>query len=165
MGLNEGRIRRRAAALGVIIPRLAAAPWSEDEDELLASLGDLTPHSIARRFRQSGYRRSPAAIASRMSLNGMRRAESRRLLDKLSVPEVAAGLNMCQAAVTRWCRTKLLNANVRDSGGDSVKAYDITPAALIKFMGDHPERFKLRKINQDWFCRVILARALVSQEK
>lgn len=145
---------RRAAKLGLVMPRFKQPDWTPAEDEIVAETAHLDLQTISRRLRKRGYSRSVAAIANRIKRQEISRVDP----NNYSAEGLAKLLNIDGKTVNRWCQNGWLKATRRQTerteaqGGDPWK---INRKAVRRFILDHAALIDIRKVDKFWFIDIV----------
>lgn len=145
-------VKRRAAALGVIVPRLRELPWSEAEVEILSEFVGYGAESIRARLKRAGFKRSITAIEIKRKRLQLNPAEERELAGFYDATTVASGCGVHLTSVLRWIRLGQLRAkqNVEATGSP----WRIAKRDLQRFLATYHQAVDLRKIDREWFMHM-----------
>lgn len=154
----RGWLKSRALALGIAVARIKEPPWSAEEIALLERLAHHRIETIAQKFRDAGFRRTPTAIAVKRK----RLKLSIQDPDHYTACQLAALMGVDVKVVTRWIAREGLRASRRGTlrtaqqGGDM---WWIARSDLLRWMRDHAQLIDLRKVDRYWFLDLVLGGA------
>jgi hypothetical protein len=120
----------RATQLGMSTQRRR---WNPEEVEVLSeAAGTMTKAAIARKLKRSYW--SVKAECSRLQL-------SSRLSDGYSRQDVECLLGAGQRSIRKWIELGWLR----------VQEGRVTETSMIKFLREHPEEYRLSRVDEAWF--------------
>jgi hypothetical protein len=120
----------RATQLGMSSKRKR---WTPQEIELLSeAAGTMTKSAIARNLKRSYW--SVKAECSRLHL-------SSRLSEGYSRADIEYLLGAGQRSIRKWI----------DMGWLRVEGGRVTEASIFKFLREHPEEYRLNRVDEAWF--------------
>lgn len=151
-------IRKRAAILGLAVPRLKPVEWSQAELDLLEKHGHKALANIRRILKTNGFVRTETAIGLQLKRRGIERSS----MDEYSAHALAKLMGVDSKTVTRWIAVDGLPAKRRgthrtaEQGGD---AWVITRSSLRRWIASHQQLVDLRKVDRFWFLDLALGPA------
>ncbi len=146
-------IRRRALLLGVAQSRFKEPNWSEAEIYLLIRNAQFHPETIARKFRQKGYKRSVTAITLKR-----KRLRLCKNLEGYSATTLALAFGVNSKTISYWIEKKYLYATRRGTnrtpqqGGDE---WWITESNIRKFIIENIHIIDIHKIDKYWMVDIL----------
>lgn len=159
-----GRPRRwitaRARQLGLGVPRLKPAPWSEDELAVLREAGAMHPDQVRRKLKALGAQRSNTAIL-------IKRRELRILRDRdADGAMTATGLAECfgvdRSTIGSWAEKGLLAGKREKSFAVSDKAaphdranWRFTDRDIRRFVIENAALVDFRKVDKFWLIDLL----------
>lgn len=147
-------VSKRAAELGLVVPRNPDPPWSRAEDEILERMAHKPLPTIRRAMARSGFRRTETAI----SIRRKRLHLSSKDPDHYSATGLAAVLGVDRSTVINWIEGYGLPAKRRGTertpqqGGDMWWIHRRQARAWIR---DNPYRVDLRKVERVPFIELL----------
>jgi hypothetical protein len=148
-------VTRRAASLGVVVPRFKQPPWSRAENVILAHGAQLQPSSLRARLKRAGFARSEAAIKRQLLRIGCARIEE----EGCSARELGALLGVGAHRIERWIREGLLPATPRSLSLDgAVKKFALRRRHIRQFVVDNAGSIDLRRADGVWLIDLLAGR-------
>lgn len=147
-------ISKRAAALGLVVPRYKMSPWSPRELDLLRRKAHRHPEVIRRAFLAAGFRRTTTAIAVKIKRLGLETADP----DHYTAHALARLLGVDGKTVTRWIAAESLPAKRRGTARETTQGGDhwwIHRADLRRWILSHAQLVDLRKVERYWFIELL----------
>lgn len=152
-------VGKRAAALGVVLPRFKEPPWTDEEDthlDTLAARGHTSP-VIARKMRAAGFNRTETACVVRMKRIGIARGGDGS--EAWCATALAKLMGVDNTTVTkRWIKLEGLPAKKRGTERTAAQGGDewlITRDGLRRWLKDHAQSIDLRKVDKFFFWSVV----------
>lgn len=139
-------VSRRAGELGLARPRLASAPWTKAETDIVDRLGDAGIAGIAAGLKAVGFSRSLGAVAMEMKKQML----SRTPRNAWSARTLAEFMGVNSKTVARWIDAEGLPAEREGN------AWRVQRVAFKAWLACHRTRFDLRKVDQEWFLALLL---------
>lgn len=148
-------VSKRAASLGLAVPRYKDAPWSPAETGILEENCSRHPKSIRAALKRAGFSRTETAII----------VKRKRLHLETKDPNVYTAtdlgnlMGVDRGTVTHWIERFGLPARRKPTdrteaqGGDP---YQITRRALRLWIGENAARVDLRKVDRFWFIDLLI---------
>ena len=148
---------KRAIAMGLAQPSLRQPDWTVREDELLASLAHLSPDTIARKLKASGYTRSPTAVTVRLKRLRVSRRQAKLDEGLMSANQLAGVMGVDLKTVLRWIERETLPAVRRQATDDedSRGNYEIATPRLRSWLAGRAALVDLRKVDKYWFFDLV----------
>jgi hypothetical protein len=129
-GFTRVVVLARATQLGLSAQRRR---WGMEEIEVLSeSAGTLSKSAIARKLRRSYW--SVKAECSKLQI-------SSRVTDGYSRTDIEYLLGVGPRSVKKWINLGWLR----------VQAGRVTEASMVKFLREHPEEYRLNRVDEAWF--------------
>jgi len=150
LGWPAWAVKKAARALGLAQPRPKdRRDWTDQEVALLERWAGLrSAQWIARRLQ-----RGETSVILKMT----RMRISRRVTDGYSVRDLAECMGVDHHSVDRWIADGLLAAGWRVRPGPT-NARKIEEDDVITFLRTHRDEYELRKVDQEWFLRLVFDR-------
>lgn len=156
LGKPRWWVYKRAIRMGLTVPRFAEPAWSEAEIELLAEHSHKNLDVISRILRKHGFKRTPTAIRVKQKRMQIGVTAARREAGIYSANQIAALLGIDRKGVTRWIHLGYLDVAKRGTAHDESRDHwEVTTAALRRFIVAHPECIDLRKVDKLWFIELL----------
>lgn len=160
LNLPRWRVSKRAAALGLALPRMTKEPpWTKAELDLLKRVPLYSLDVAARMFREHGFNRGANAIkvkATRLSI-------SRRYTATLPATQCANILGVDAKTFTQWILKGIIEGKKRtdtkrlpQQGG---APWSIERAYFRRWIIDNIERIDIRKVDKFAFVDLLTAEA------
>lgn len=156
LGRPRWWVSKRAATLGLAVPRYKESPWTDRETAILESCHYRTLPVIARTLRRAGFRRTETAI----SVKRKRLHLSARNPYTYSATELGGLMGVDRSSIVHWIEKFGLTATRRKTertdkqGGDP---YEIKRPILRRWIADNAARVDLRKVDRFWFIDLLIA--------
>lgn len=156
-------VSKRAAALGLAVPRYKEQPWSEREMAILESYHHRSLPVIARTLKKAGFRRTETAIAVKRK----RLHLSAKNPDVYTATELGGLMGVDRGTVAHWVEkfgltaTRKKTARTEKQGGDP---YEIKRSILRRWVGDNAARVDLRKVDRFWFIDLLMGNREVKEQ-
>lgn len=157
--LNRPRwwVSARARRLGCVAPRFKQPPWTEAEDELIATYAARHPSTIVRTLKRHGFNRTETAIVVRLKRIGQARGRNADP-DHYTANALAKLFGVDRKGVGAWIAKGWLKAGKRGTdrteanGGDE---YWIHRREVRRFIIENVSAVDLRKVDKFWFVDVL----------
>jgi len=143
-------VKKRAAALGLAVPREKPPEWTEAELALLEANAFRGNQALVKLLKRHGYKRTEAAVGLQLKRRHIERAD----------PNVWTGCALARLmgvdgrTVGRWIDVEGLpakrrgTARTKSQGGDM---WLISRAPLRRWIATHQQLVDLRKVDRYWF--------------
>jgi hypothetical protein len=147
-------VKKRAVALGFVVPRFKQPEWTATEDAIIEAAAHLHPKAIRKRLVAAGLRRSETAIVVHRTRLGL----SSKNPDHHTANDLAKCLGVDPSTVANWITRGWLQATKRGTertpqqGGDQ---WWIHRSAVRRFIIDHAAVVDLRKVDRFWFIDLL----------
>lgn len=148
-------VSRRAAMLGLLVPRFNEPPWSEKEIEILHLHSGKTPAVIQRLLKRAGFARTETAIIVKRKRLHLSTDEP----GTYSAYGLAKLMGVDGKTVTRWIEREGLRSDRRGTARKPVQGGDehtIRDKDLLAWIRSHPQLVDLRKVDRFWFLELVL---------
>lgn len=147
LGRPSWWVSKRAAHLGLVVPRTRQPEWSKAEDLILMELEGKALSTIRRALAGIGSARTETAIAVRSKRLHISRIDP----DVLNALGLAKALGVDGKTVTRWIATEGLPATREGSDRDQ---WRINMKRLRAWFATHAQLIDLRKVDRFWFIEI-----------
>jgi hypothetical protein len=137
-------VSRRAAALGMALPRFRDQPWSEQELAILENATHLRPEAIRARLKKAGFTRTINAITVKRKRLGLRLDR-----EEVSANELAVLMGVDRKTVSYWIDKGWLRAKKRGP------IFDIRPSDVRDFVIDFTHVVDIRKCDKFWLVDLL----------
>jgi hypothetical protein len=144
LGRSYPTVRRRAAQLGVAVPKLREPVWTAAEDEHLRNNAHATAPAVRKSLALAGHRRTLHAIYRRRAHLGIDRAERAAAAENkglFNTIQVAAIFGVHNKTVCLWIERGWLPAKRRNKVMWTIKA-----RAIRDFVLTHLAHVDLRRV-------------------
>jgi len=143
-------VKKRAAFLG-ITRAVDRQDWTHQEEAILMEFaGKRSAEWIARRLK-----RSLTSVVLKFKRMGI----SRRVRGGYTMRDLERCFGVDHRVITGWMRRGWLRERRRDEKGDTPerRSMCVTEADVVAFIAGHPMAFRLDRVEQEWFMRLLLA--------
>ena len=151
-------VSKRAATLGLVMPRTKDPNWSEAEIELLNTFSHHGLSTIRRKLAARGFRRSTTAIAVKRKRLHLAIRDPQRY----TANQLAGLLGVDCKTITRWIEHDGLPAGRRGTARTPQQGGDmhwIERKALRGWIASHGQLIDLRKVDRFWFIELAFGKA------
>ena len=140
---------KRAAELGIALPRQKELPWSREEIAFLAEHGHKNLANVRALMAKAGFNRTATAIGIQLARRGIERTTH----GEWSATQLARLLGVDPKTVMRWVATQGLPAKRAGSKRSEGQGdfYIIQRKPLRAWMATHAQLIDLRKVERYWF--------------
>lgn len=155
LGRPRWWVSRRAAELGIVVPRYKEPEWTEAEDELLGQYAQRSVGNIRGILKRHGYTRTETAIHVRLK---RLRLGMRCDRDHYSAHQLGELLGVDGKTPTAWIARGLLEAGKRGTARTAAQGGDmwwISRAAVRRFIVANPELVDPRKADWLWLVSLL----------
>lgn len=153
LGIPYGAFRYRAAILGCVL-HCQSPRWTDAENEMLESWGDLGLRSIQNKLAAAGYKRSLAGIQSQLQRLG----NDSRDPDRFSAGHLAKLCGVDGSVVRRWIKKGWLKAKKEPAkfvvNPTEPWIWMIRRKDFRLFLQNYPSAIDLRKVDSLWFIEI-----------
>lgn len=148
IGRPDWWVKKRAAILGLVVPREKPLDWSAAEIAVLEKHASKALPHIRRHLKAAGFVRSETAI----SLQLKRRHIDREAVDQWSAHALATLMGVDSKTVRRWIEVEGLPATRRGNRcANGHDEYVIKRFGLRLWIASHQQLVDLRKVDRYWF--------------
>lgn len=148
-------VKKRAAILGLVAPRMKEPAWTESEIEILEEYGHRHPETIRRRLAHAGFKRTTTAVVVKMKRLQVDRTD----YDHFTATALSKMLGVDGKVVTGWIAKGWLKAKRRGTDRTDVQGGDqwwIHRRDVRAFVVGNAAAVDLRKIvDKEWFIDLL----------
>ena len=150
-------VSKRAAKLGLIVPRFKEPPWTEEEVELASAHAHKDPSTIKRIFERHGYKRTETAITVKLKRGGTgtgRNADP----NHFTATALSKLFGIDGKSITRWIANGLLKAERRGTDRTSQQGGDewwIHRKHIRTFVVANVNAVDFRKVDKFWLVDLL----------
>jgi hypothetical protein len=153
-------VSKRAVALGLVVPRFKAPPWSAEENQILADRAGQHFRTIRAALSRAGFQRTETAIS--VQSKRLRISRETHDPDVYTARTLAEMFGIDSHAVTAWVEKGWLRAK---------KGEGVTGKWLIRrkdvraFVVENAAAIDIRKVDKFWFVDLLAGSTALGESK